>query len=284
MATGILHVVASPIGNLSDLSARAAQTLAQVDVVFAEDTRRTRELLSHLQIQKPLRSMYEHNEQQRIAEVVGLLNSGQSAALVTDAGTPAVSDPGARLVRAVAQAGLAVTPCVGPSALTAILSVAGFAATASGVLFLEFLPAKGRERAEALTRVTKHRGTVVLFEAPHRLKETIEDLAHDNTSRDIVVGRELTKVHEEILRGTVSELAEWARGEIRGELTLALGPVAEPEADQKADVAEIEVALRRCLGAGLSARDAASAVAVILSRPRREVYTLCQKIVAAAHG
>lgn len=268
---GTLYVVATPLGNLEDFSPRAVRTLRAADVVYAEDTRRSRILLDHYGVDRPLRSLHEHNERERIGEVLALLAAGQAVALLTDAGTPAVSDPGAAVVRAAARAGATVSPIPGPSALTAALSACGFEAGAAGVLFVGFLPARGAARRDASERAAAHPGVIVLFEAPHRIAATLADLAGAAPEREACVTRELTKMHEEVRRGSLRELAAWAQGEVKGELTIVIGPSAEPAA-VAVDAGEIDRALERCLAAGLSARDAATSVAAILELPRREVY------------
>jgi 16S rRNA (cytidine1402-2'-O)-methyltransferase len=274
---GALFVVATPLGNLEDFTPRAVRTLREADHIYAEDTRRSRVLLDHFGVQKPLRSLHEHNERERSLEVVTALERGERVAILTDAGTPAVSDPGTLVVARAAERGLAVVPIPGPSALTAALSVAGFATGPEGVLFVGFVPAKGRPREEALARVSGHRGTVVLFEAPHRIGATLAELAAKTPERPACVGRELTKLHEELRRGTLGELALWAREQPLGELTVVLGPLARAPAQEPGD-SELDVLLTRCLEAGLSARDASTAVAALTGRPRREVYARCQAV------
>jgi 16S rRNA (cytidine1402-2'-O)-methyltransferase len=276
MAGGPLFVVATPLGNLEDVSPRAVRVLREATVVFAEDTRRSRILCDHFGVGRPLRSLHEHNERERSAEVLERLSRGESVALLTDAGTPAVSDPGAELVARVAAAGYAVSPIPGPSALTAALSVAGFVQAQPDVRFLGFLPSKGAARAAALEAVVVSEGIVVLFEAPHRVHATLLELAARLPERPAMVARELSKMHEELVRGTLAELAAWAAGEVRGEITLVLGPMArEPVTRTEGDV---DAALQRCLTAGLSPRDAATAVAAVLELPRREVYARCQQL------
>ncbi len=274
---GTLFVVATPIGNLGDFSQRAIDTLRAVATVYAEDTRRSRVLLDHFGVRTSLRSLHEHNEAERAGEVQHALEGGSDVAVLTDAGTPAVSDPGAELVRRLAAAGVRVSPIPGASALTAALSVAGFPVNDAGVLFAEFLPPKGKERAQALARLTRHAGVAVFFEAPHRIADTLGELAALQPSRDVCVCRELTKLYEEARRGTLAELSQWAQeGEVKGELTLVLAPFALEAVS--ADEAAIDAALSRCLAAGLSARDAATAVAAVLELPRRDVYARCQKL------
>ncbi len=267
-----LYVVATPLGNLEDLTARAERIMREVDVLFAEDTRRTRALLQHMGISRAIESLHEHNERERLARILALLADGRSVALVSDAGTPVVSDPGAQVVAAVKAAGYSVSPVAGPSAWAAALSVCGFPANDS--LFVGFVPHKGKARGEALARISAHRGTVVMFESPHRAAKTLRALAEAQPDRPACVCRELTKLHEEIRDGTLLSLAEWAEGPVKGELTVVLGPSGDEEPE--AATSELVTALERCAAAGLSARDAASAVAALLSMPRREVYQLAQ--------
>ncbi|MEK7703795.1 MAG: 16S rRNA (cytidine(1402)-2'-O)-methyltransferase [Myxococcota bacterium] len=276
--SGTLYVVATPIGNLEDMTPRAARVLREVDVVYAEDTRHSRPLLAHIGVAKTLVSLHEHNERERVAQVQADLGAGKNVALLCDAGTPAVSDPGAVLVAAVAQAGFRVVPIAGASALAAALSVAGFAATDAGVLFLGFLPVKGTSRRAALDRVAGHAGIVVLYEAPHRIARTLADLADGAPTREACLGRELTKVHEELLRGTLAELARTADdAAMRGEMTLVLGPL--PEVRETTSAPEIAAAVRKCLDAGLSARDAATAVSTLLPGvPRRDAYQIASSL------
>lgn len=272
MSGGTLFLVATPIGNLGDVSGRVAETLAAASVVYAEDTRHSKTLLRHLGLTAELESLHEHNERKRVNAVLARLEQGESVAVISDAGTPGVSDPGALVVRAAVEAGHRVCPIPGPSALAAALSVAGFAEGSTDVLFVGFLPVKGAARAAALARVAAHPGVVVFYEAPHRIRRTLDEVAAVERSRPACVCRELTKLHEEILHGSASELAEWAAREVKGELTVVLGPVATDAETQDADDAAVDAALRRCLDAGFSARDAAAAVAAVLELPRRHVY------------
>lgn len=269
-----LFVIATPIGNLADMTLRAIETLKNVTVVYAEDTRRSRVLLDHFGISKPLRSMHEHNEKQRVQDVLNALADGD-VALLTDAGTPAVSDPGAELVAGIAaDGGHRVIPIPGVSALATALSVAGF--TEAPVTFLGFLPVKGRERAELVSAIADNRGIVVLYEAPHRISDTLSDLKGAEPGRRACLCRELTKMHEELARGTLSELAEKFAGEVRGEITLVIGPSAKPE--QTTDAKDVDAAIKRALDAGLSARDVATAVAAVLDLPKRDVYQRVQAL------
>ncbi len=269
----ILYVIATPIGNLADASFRCIETLKNVHVVYAEDTRRSRVFLDHYGIQKPLRSLHEHNERAKAADVLSTLGEGD-VALLTDAGTPAVSDPGAQLVAFVAADGThRVVPIPGPSALAAALSVAGF--DAPSMTFMGFLPVKSG-RAERVSSVADNNGIVVLYEAPHRIAETLAELAAKQPDRAACVCREITKLHEETARGTLTQLAERFSGEVRGEITVVLGPVdaAPVTADERA----LDQAIARALKAGLSARDAATAVAAILDLPKRDVYQRVQQL------
>ena len=269
-----LFVVATPIGNLADATFRSVECLKAVKVVFAEDTRRSSQLLSHFGISKPLKSLHEHNERARAREVLDALADGD-VAFLTDAGTPAVSDPGAQLVAIVAEDGQhRIVPIPGVSALATALSVAGF--TEGVVTFVGFLAVKGRDRAEQLQAVAANHGIVVLYESPHRLKETLDELAVAAPERRAMVGRELTKLHEELARGTLTELARRFAGETKGELTIVLGPIAAPKVS--ADVRRVDEAIARVLEAGLSARDAATAVAAALDLPKREVYQRVQEL------
>ncbi len=193
---GTLFVVATPIGNLEDLTFRALRTLREVDLVAAEDTRRTAKLLAHYEIRKPLVSIREHNEEREAPRLAARIEAGASVALVTDAGTPGISDPGARLVRAVRQRGLPIVPIPGPSAVATALSVAG--ASADQFVFLGFPPASGAARQEWFEDLQNQRRLAVFFEAPHRIRRTLDDL-HKFVKRPIFVARELTKTHEQLV-------------------------------------------------------------------------------------
>ncbi|MGO4222632.1 16S rRNA (cytidine(1402)-2'-O)-methyltransferase [Lysobacter sp. TAF61] len=202
---GILHVVATPIGNLGDLSARALETLKTVSAICAEDTRHTRQLLSHFGLERPLLALHQHNEDAQAAQLVARLRAGESLALVSDAGTPLVSDPGFRLVRAARAAGIRVSPVPGACAAIAALSVAGV--PSDRFVFEGFLPAKGSARRERLSRLVGEPRTLIFYESAHRIEESLEDLAAAfGEARVAVVGRELTKLFETVLDGTLGEL------------------------------------------------------------------------------
>ena len=223
-APGRLLVVATPIGNLADLSPRAREALAGVAVVAAEDTRHTRSLLQTVGVGTPLVSLHGHNEAQRVPELLARLAQGEDVALVSDAGTPLLSDPGFELVRRAAEAGIAVQAIPGPSAITAALAVAGL--PTHRFCFEGFLPARAPERRAALAGLAHEARTLVFFEAPHRIQATLADLAAEfGAERQAVVARELTKVHETLYRGTLGELAARAGREenfARGEITLVV--------------------------------------------------------------
>ena len=268
----VLYVVGTPIGNLDDITVRAADTLRSVDRVVAEDTRRTRTLLTHLGVDgKPLTSLEAHAGPQDVARVVTWLSDGQSVALVTDAGMPSVSDPGSALVRAADEAGIRVVPIPGPSAVTTAIAASGLAE--GGFRFFGFLPRAGSARADALAAVLSTPEAVVFFEAPTRVAATLGELAALCPERRLVVAREMTKMHEELLRGTVSEIAaresdrEWL-----GEVTLVLGTDPHAGAGAKVDDERVEARIREELGRGETAKTVAQRVAAWSGRSRREIY------------
>jgi 16S rRNA (cytidine1402-2'-O)-methyltransferase len=263
-------LVATPIGNLGDLSPRAVEALAAADVVCCEDTRRTRALLSAAGVAGAGRlvSLHEHNEAARIPEILGWVAEGRTVAVVTDAGTPAVSDPGARLVAAAAEAGVAVTVVPGPSAVLAALVVSGLPTDRFCVE--GFLPRKGGPRRRRLEALAAEERTAVLLEAPGRLAATLSELAAACGERSVAIVRELTKVHEEIWRGSLPEAADaFAAAPVRGEVVVVLGGAPAPPPPSAGAVADA-VAAR--LAAGDSARRAAEAVAAQLGVSRRVAY------------
>lgn len=267
---GRLVIVSTPIGNLGDLSPRAVTALSEADLICCEDTRRTRALLTHAGIKgRRLLSVHAHNEAERLPEVLGHLAAGETVAVVTDAGTPSVSDPGARLVAAAVAAGAEVTVVPGPSAVLAALVVSGL--PTSRFCFEGFLARRGSDRRRRLEAMATEERTTVIHEAPGRLAATLSDLAAAcGPERPVVVARELTKLHEEVWRGTLAEAAaEFAAREVRGEVVIVLAGAAPG-----VPVGEVEIvaALRRAVGAGASWRDAASTVATELEVSRRQVY------------
>jgi 16S rRNA (cytidine1402-2'-O)-methyltransferase len=218
---GRLYIVATPIGNLSDFTLRAIETLKTVDVVLCEDTRRTRTLMQHYGLTAKLLSVHEHNERSRAASMIERLQRGENAAFVSDAGTPGISDPGARLVDSVVTAGIEVIPIPGPSSVTALLSVSGF--PADRFVFEGFLPTKSGQRARRLGELTEEPRTMVFFESPYRIARTLGEMRDAWGERQGCVGRELTKKFEEIRRGTLAELAIWAASKtMRGEFVIVV--------------------------------------------------------------
>ena len=272
--TGTLYVVATPIGNLGDLTPRAAEVLRAVKAVAAEDTRRTLKLFAHLGVPAPaMIALPAFDERGRVAQIVARLAAGEDVALCTDAGTPGISDPGEAVVAAAWEAGATVVPVPGACAAVAAVSASGL--PASRFLFAGFLPRKGGGRAEALAELAGVRAAVVLYEAGNRLAATLEDLAAALGDRRALVAREVTKLHEELARGRLSELAARFAGEVRGEVTIVVEPPAEGGAavgSAGAEAEELEVELRRRLGAGEKATEIAKAVAKARGLSRAEVY------------
>jgi 16S rRNA (cytidine1402-2'-O)-methyltransferase len=273
---GRLTVVATPIGNLGDLSPRAVDTLRAADVIACEDTRHTRKLLSHAGIATPrLLAVHDQNEAAQVRTVLRLLEEGKRIALVSDAGIPGVSDPGERLVAAAAASGHLVDVVPGPSAVVAALVISGL--PTGRFAFEGFLPRKGTERRQRLALVATDRRTTVLYEAPHRLAHTVADLVEAcGPLRRVALARELTKLHEETWRGTLGGAVEHvAAREPRGEYVIVLdgAPDAGPPDD-----GDIEAALHERLAAGDDKRAAVAAVAADLAVPKRRVYALALQL------
>lgn len=222
-----MFVIATPLGNLGDLAPRADETLRRVACIACEDTRRTAVLLRRHGIETPTISCHRFNERARLEPVLKRLRSGQDVALVCDGGTPGVSDPGSLLVRSVLESGLRVSPLPGPSAVTTLLSVSGF--DADRYVFDGFLPHRSGERRRRLRQLRNETRTVVLFEAPHRIRESLDDMAQILGQRPIVLGRELTKRYETILHGDAAAIAERLGTEIKGEITIAIAGALHPE-------------------------------------------------------
>jgi 16S rRNA (cytidine1402-2'-O)-methyltransferase len=273
MAT--LYIVSTPIGNLADMTYRAIETLRTVDRILAEDTRRTGILLKHYGIQTPMISAHEHNEAARSAHIVGWLQDGQNLALVSDAGTPLLSDPGARLVNAVIEGGFDVVPIPGPSALLAALVAAGI--EPEPFTFFGFLPRSGKERKERLQQLVPLAHTAVLYEAPGRVEKLLNDLLEScGSERRAVVARELTKIHETFVRGTLHELVSYYQDQsVRGEVVVILAGAAPLVAEDSEELAA--AAARELLEAGGSARDVAREIATRFQLPRNVAYQLTQK-------
>ena len=271
---GKVVLVGTPIGNLGDLSPRAVASLSAADVIFCEDTRRTRKLLSAAGIPTPrLLSMHQHNEAAASGRAVELATGGALVAVVTDAGMPGISDPGERVVAAAVEQGVAIEVVPGPSASVTALVASGL--PADRFCFEGFLPRRGQARQDRLRRVASSDCTTVLYEAPHRVVRTVSDLAAAcGLERRMAVGRELTKIHEQLWRGTAGEAATWvAATEPRGEWVLVVGAAEPAGADQSSDAA-VTAALRARLDEGDDRRRAIATVAAELRRPKREVYQL----------
>ncbi len=274
--SGSLVLVATPIGNLGDLSPRAVRALGEADVIACEDTRQTRRLLTHAGIKgKRLISLHDHNESAQIQPVLELLHRGRDVAVVSDAGTPGLSDPGSRLASAAASRGAMVTAVPGPSAAVAALVVSGM--PAGRFCFEGFLPRKGRQRADRLAALASERRTTILYEAPHRLAATIADLASACCpERRVAIVRELTKVHEEVWRGGLGEAIERTRSEApRGEFVIVLegAPEQPPPGDD-----QLELAVTAQMEAGRPRRDAIASVAAELKVPKRRVYEVAVRM------
>lgn len=263
-----LYIVATPIGNLSDLTARATETLRTVATVFAEDTRITQKLLAHIGARPRLVGYHEDSPKSRLEEALAILDGGD-AALVTDAGTPGLSDPGAELVREAAAHGHRVVPVPGPSAVAVLLSVSGL--PGGRFLFLGFLPRTRSERTKLLRSAAQETGTVVCFEAPHRLRDALEDFGQVFGKRQMVIGRELTKLYEEVFRGS-AEKALLHFTEPRGEFVIAV----EGAPERSTETADTEVAdtLVRLREEGLSGRTLVEQAAAETGAPRSRVYRL----------
>lgn len=273
--SGRLVVVGTPIGNLEDISPRAVRALGEAGVIYCEDTRRTRKLLSALGIPAPrLQRVDRHTEAAAVGPAIDAIRSGTVAALVSDAGMPTVSDPGTVLVKGVAGSGLPTEVIPGPCAVSAALAVSGL--PASQYRFVGFLPRKGRDRRDALSAVAAEPATVVVYEAPNRVAATVADLAAAcGGERPLAAARELTKLHEEVWRGTLAEAEQWLSTvtEARGEWVLVVGPRPETRSAPPDDEAIVD-ALRSRLGAGLDRREAVGEVAAELQVPKRVVYEM----------
>ncbi|WP_050455937.1 16S rRNA (cytidine(1402)-2'-O)-methyltransferase [Candidatus Burkholderia verschuerenii] len=267
--TGALYVVATPIGNAADITVRALHVLGLVDRIAAEDTRNTAQLLSRYGISKPSIAVHEHNERSAAERVIAHLREGERIACVSDAGTPGISDPGARLVDAVREAGFPVVPLPGASALTTALSAAG--AFVSGFSFIGFLPTKAKQRATQLRALAGHPLAMVFYEAPHRIVETARALADAfGDARQILIAHELTKLHESLHRCTLAESASWLEADAnrqRGEFVLVVQGAPETE-----DADDAHDALLGTLLEELSVKSAARIAATLTGAPRNALY------------
>ena len=266
---GLLSVVATPIGNLEDITLRALRTLREAEAILAEDTRHTRTLLAHHGIGTPLRALHAHTSESKIASFADELAAGAHYALVTDAGTPLVSDPGAELVRACHARGVKVTPIPGASAPIAALVASGLGG--ASFEFLGFLPRSGGKRKSALDHIRDSSASVVFFEAPSRLTDTLADLARTLGPREVAVCRELTKLHEEIARGSAADLLLHFADGGRGEITIVVAPL-DPSTVEPPSVEDLDDAIDLMLAEGTSTRDVADQLAEGSRLSRRDIY------------
>lgn len=272
---GKLYLVGTPIGNLGDITLRALETLKQTKHIAAEDTRRTRQLLTHFAIhERALHALDANASPRKIEELALLLESGEDIALVTDAGMPSVSDPGMALVHAARAKGVTVSPIPGPSALTAAVAASGL--VASSFLFLGFLPRSGRKRKDAFTRIEKSSDPVVIFESPQRMAASLRELSERMPERAATLCREISKLHEEIAPSTLRELSE-REGEWRGEITLVIA-AADSQDDEPVDLAAIEERIGARLAEGATVKTIVSELTDEVALPRRELYALVQSL------
>jgi 16S rRNA (cytidine1402-2'-O)-methyltransferase len=269
---GTLYIVGTPIGNLGDMTFRALETLRAVSLVVAEDTRRAGMLLKHFDMDKPILSLFEHNEAARIDRVLRALDTGD-VALISEAGMPGLSDPGYDLIRAALEHGVTVTPIPGPTAAIAALVASGLPTDA--FVFLGFLPRRTADRRRLLQDISRERRTLVAYEAPHRLAEALADIQDVLGDRAIAIARELTKRHEEIWRGGVSGARAHFTGEVLGEVTLVIAGAPEPRPWSEPDV---RAAVTQALRDGASMSDAARDIAIVSGWPRREVYHIALRL------
>jgi 16S rRNA (cytidine1402-2'-O)-methyltransferase len=267
LITGTLYIVATPIGNLEDMTFRAVRILKEADIIAAEDTRHSRRLLTHFGIDGHLTSYFDHNKSLKGEYLLERLRNGANVALVSDAGTPCISDPGYQLVRDAVAAGIAVVPIPGASATVTALSAAGL--PTDSFTFAGFLPSKQGKRREKMTQLRDEGRVVVYYEAPHRLPATLADLRELCGDRQIVVARELTKLYEEFVRGSVTEvMASFAGREVKGEIVLLVAPSTETPGSVDPD----DLLNRYLADPDLSFRDTVSLVAAETGVPRSEVY------------
>lgn len=270
-----VYLVATPIGNLEDITLRALRTLRECDLIACEDTRHTRKLLNRYEIQKPLISCHEHNEHERAQQLVQRVQAGQAVAIVSDAGLPGISDPGYRVVQAAIAAGVRVIPIPGPSAVDTAVVASGL--PTDSFLYAGFLPAKSGQRIKALEALAAHSPTLVFYEAPHRLLRTLLDAQSALGDRQAVVARELTKTHEEFLRGTLSEIHAdlAARESVRGEIALLIA--GAKDAPAPAAALPLPERVRQLIAEGASPMEAVKTAAKEYGISKREAYSLVEQ-------
>lgn len=274
--SGTLYIVGTPIGNLEDTTFRAIKTLQEVDLIAAEDTRHTSKLLQHFQILTPQLSYHQHNEQSRIPELIEKLNQGKAIALVTDAGMPAISDPGYELVKVCVEANISVVPIPGVTASITALCASGL--PTNKFIFIGFLPTKIKLREEQLEKLSNSLETLVLYESPYKLLQTLEDLAKIlGGNRKIVLARELTKLHEEFWRGTVGQaIIHYQNNQPKGEFTLVIAG-AEPELPVLSEDT-IKQELQELFAQGISRSQASRQLSQKINLSRRKIYQIALKI------
>lgn len=272
--SAVLYIVATPIGNLEDITYRAVRILAEVDLIAAEDTRHTLNLLRHYGISKPLTSYFDHNQQFKGERILTSLRSGKSVALVSDAGTPSISDPGYNLVRDAVSEGISVVPLPGACAAVTALSVSGL--PSDHFSFAGFPPSRHGKRVTFLSSLTCCPGTLVIYEAPHRLLDTLRDIGDVMGNRQIVVARELTKMFEELIRGRVEDvIVRLVNHKVRGEIVILIAPSAQKEIEQISVHDELE----KLLKSGCSCKDAVKQVTEITGESKSIVYTAALQLV-----
>jgi 16S rRNA (cytidine1402-2'-O)-methyltransferase len=271
----MLYVCPTPIGNLDDITLRVLETLRQMDLIAAEDTRRTAKLLNRFSISKPLVSFFEHNEPRRIPELLDRLSAGDHIALVSDAGMPGISDPGYTLISAVLEAGLPVEVLPGPSAVETALVASGF--PTDSFLFLGYLPRKKGELRRTLEEIAACGRSCVAFESPRRLSATLAQAGTISGMGRIAVCRELTKKHAEVTRGTAAELLAGLPDRVRGEVVLVFAPGREERSDAP-DREKLERAVAQLVAEGLSTKRTAELISVLTGAPRREVYRIALRV------
>ena len=268
---GVLYVVGTPIGNLADFSPRAVETLSQVDFIAAEDTRVTAKLLNHFEIKKPLVSYYEHNKLQRGQIILDRILAGENCALVSDAGMPAISDPGELLVAQCAAAGVTVLAVPGPSAVITALAVSGL--PTGRFTFEGFLSTAKKSRFEHLEALKAERRTMIFYEAPHKLTATLRDMLAAWGDRKIAIVRELTKIHEEVIRTTLAEAAaRFAEEQPRGEIVLVIQGAQEPDAEEEYTLEQAVSLAKELAEQGLSASEAAKKAAQLSGLKKGDIY------------
>jgi len=284
---GTLYLVATPIGNLEDITLRALRILAEVDIIACEDTRHTQKLLSHFKISKPLLSYHEHNEQARAAEICDKIEAGATVALVSDAGTPLVSDPGYRLIKEAASRGISVVPIPGATALITALAASGL--PTNEFVFGGFLPPKRSARRARFTDFLLCPSTLIFYEAPHRIKDSLQDAREVLGDRDAAIARELTKIHEEFVRGKLSEIiAKVSGAPPRGEYVLLIGPCVENDTESgdsgSNDLSVLAAVDRLMETEGIDQKTALKQVARNRGLNRRDAYMQLVKEMEAKRG